>query len=65
MVQQLSQKLAEQRAELSQALVVYGSNHPVAKKLQSQVDELQSQLNGQKHAIVNSMRGQLCRSRSA
>ncbi len=55
-VQQLSQKLAEQRAELSQALVVYGSNHPVAKKLQSQVDELQSQLNGQKHAIVNSMR---------
>jgi succinoglycan biosynthesis transport protein ExoP len=55
-VQQLSQKLAEQRAELSQALVVYGSNHPVAKKLQSQVDELQSQLNGQKHAIVNSIR---------
>jgi succinoglycan biosynthesis transport protein ExoP len=55
-VQQLSQKLAEQRAELSQALVVYGSNHPVAKKLQSQVDELQSQLNGQKHAIVTSMR---------
>jgi polysaccharide biosynthesis transport protein len=55
-VQQLSQKLAEQRAELSQALVVYGSNHPVAKKLQSQVDELQSEVNGQKHAIVNSMR---------
>jgi len=55
-VQQLSQKLAEQRAELSQALVVYGSNHPAAKKLQSQVDELQSQLNGQKHAIVNSMK---------
>ena len=41
MVQQLSQKLAEQRAELSQAQVVYGSNHPAAKKLQSQVDELQ------------------------
>ena len=55
-VQQLSQKLAEQRAELSQALVVYGSNHPTAKKLQSQVDELQSQLNGQKHAILNGMK---------
>ncbi len=55
-VQQLTQKLAEQRAELSQALVVYGANHPVAQKLQSQVDELQSELGSQKHAIVNSMR---------
>ena len=55
-VQQLSQKLAEERAELSQSMVVYGTNHPVAKKLQSHVDELQSQLNSQKHAIVNSIR---------
>ena len=29
-------------------MVVYGKNHPTAKKLQSQVDELQSQLDGQK-----------------
>ena len=55
-VQQLSSKLAEDRAALSQALVVYGSNHPTAKKLQSEVDELQSQLNSQKRAIVNSLR---------
>jgi succinoglycan biosynthesis transport protein ExoP len=55
-VQQLSQKLAEERAELSQSLVVYGSNHPVAKKLQSHVNELQSQVDGQKRAIVNSIR---------
>jgi polysaccharide biosynthesis transport protein len=55
-VQQLSQKLAEERAELSQSMVVYGSNHPVVKKLQSHVDELQSQMDGQKHAIVNSIR---------
>jgi capsular exopolysaccharide synthesis family protein len=55
-VQQLSQKLAEQRAALSQALVVYGKNHPTAKKLQSEVDELQTQLDLQKKAIVNSMR---------
>ncbi len=55
-VQQLSQKLAEERAELSQSMVVYGANHPVVKKLQSHVDELQSQLNSQKHAIVNSIR---------
>src|SRR5258705_7219610 len=55
-VQQLSQKLAELRSELAQALVVYGPNHPVAKKLQSQVDEMQSQLNIQKTGIVNSVR---------
>ncbi len=55
-VQQLSQKLAEQKASLAQALVVYGANHPTAKKAQSEVDELQSQLEIQKKAIVNSMR---------
>jgi succinoglycan biosynthesis transport protein ExoP len=55
-VQQLSQRLAELRGNLAQALVVYGSNHPSAKKLQSEVDELQSQMDIQKKAIVNSMR---------
>lgn len=55
-VQQLGQKLAESKAALSQALVVYGANHPNAKKIQSEVDELQSQLDIQKKAIVNSMR---------
>jgi len=58
-VLQLSQRLAESRASLSQALVVYGSNHPAAKKLQSEVDELQSQLEIQKKAIVNSLRASL------
>ena len=55
-VQQLSEKLAEQKSALSQALVVYGSNHPTAKRLQSEVNELQSQIEGQKKAIVNSLR---------
>ncbi len=55
-VQQLSQKLAESKAALSQALVIYGSNHPTARKLQSEVDELQTQLDIQKKAIVNSLR---------
>jgi polysaccharide biosynthesis transport protein len=55
-VQQLSQKLAEQKAALAQALVVYGANHPTARKLRSEVDELQSQVDGQKKAILNSMR---------
>src|SRR6266849_1856170 len=55
-VQQLNQKLGEQKAALAQALVVYGSNHPTAKKLQSEVDELQAQINSQKKAIVTSLR---------
>lgn len=55
-VLQLSGRLAEQRAALAQALVVYGANHPAAKKLQSEVDELQHQLDTQKKAIVTSMR---------
>jgi polysaccharide biosynthesis transport protein len=55
-VQQLSTHLAEQRAELSQAMVIYGKNHPTVKKLQSQVDELQAQLDAQKTAILQSIR---------
>jgi polysaccharide biosynthesis transport protein len=55
-VQQLSTKLAELKAELSQARVVYGINHPNVKKLQNQVDELQAQLEGQKAAVLGSIR---------
>jgi capsular exopolysaccharide synthesis family protein len=55
-VQQLSTKLAELRGELSQAKVIYGPNHPNVKKLQSQVDELQSQLEAQKTAALGSIR---------
>ena len=55
-VQQLTQRLSEHKAELSQAQVVYGPNHPTVKKLQTQVDELQSQLDGQKKAILSSLR---------
>lgn len=53
-VQQLSQRLAERRVELSQALVVYGKNHPNAKKLQTEVEELQAQIESQKKAILTS-----------
>ena len=55
-VQQLSTRLAELRAELSQAKVIYGTNHPNVKKLQNQVDELQSQLEAQKTAVLGSIR---------
>lgn len=55
-VQQLSTRLAELRSDLSQAKVIYGTNHPNVKKLQSQVDELQSQLEAQKSAVLGSIR---------
>jgi len=54
-VQQLTQKLGETRAELAQTLAVYGKNHPNAKKLQNQVDELESQIRLQRSAIVGQM----------
>jgi len=55
-VQQLSTRLAEQRADLSQAKVIYGVNHPTVKKLQSQVDELLAELEAQKTAVLGSIR---------
>ena len=55
-VQQLSTKLAEARGELSQTKVIYGTNHPSVKKLQSEVDELQAQLEAQKTAVLGSIR---------
>jgi polysaccharide biosynthesis transport protein len=54
-VQQLSQKLAEARAELSQASAVYGTSHPTVKKLQNGVDELEAQLRLQRNLIVSQM----------
>ena len=55
LVQQLSQKSAEVRTQLSQAMVTYGSNHPMVKKLQSEAKELDSQLSAQKLAILSSV----------
>jgi len=50
-VQQLTQKLAEARAELSKAQVDYGKNHPTLKKMQNEVDQLQTELEFQKRRI--------------
>jgi capsular exopolysaccharide synthesis family protein len=54
-VQNLTTRLAEARAELAQNLAIYGKNHPIAKKLQNQVDELQTQLTAQREAIVHDL----------
>ena len=54
-IQQLSQKLAEARTELSQASAVYGKGHPIVKRLQNGADELQSQIALQRNLIVAQM----------
>ena len=55
-VQGLTAKVAEVRAELAQTQAVYGENHPNVKKLQNQVNELQSQLDMQRSAILNNLK---------
>jgi polysaccharide biosynthesis transport protein len=55
-VQQLTAKLAESKADLAQTLAVYGVNHPNSKKLENQVNALQLDLNAQRSAILNNLK---------
>ena len=55
-IQHLTQKLAETRAEFSQAQVIYGKNHPNLKKLQNQADELEVQLKKQRASILGGLK---------
>jgi polysaccharide biosynthesis transport protein len=55
-VQELSKKLGNTRADLSQALVLYGINHPRVRELRSQVDELQTQVSAQENRILDSLK---------
>lgn len=51
-IQQLSQKLAETRADLAQATTLLGDNHPTVQKLRRGVKELQTQIGLQQKAIL-------------
>jgi succinoglycan biosynthesis transport protein ExoP len=55
-VQGLTTKLANTKAELAQTQAVYGDNHPNVKKLQNEVNELQSQLDMQRSAIFSNLK---------
>jgi len=55
-VQGLTTKLADTKAQLAETLAVYGVNHPNAKKLQNEVDELQTQLDMQRSAIFSNLK---------
>jgi succinoglycan biosynthesis transport protein ExoP len=54
-VQTLTQRLAEQNAQLALSRVVYGPNHAEVRKLQNQVNELQEQIQIQRAAIVSEL----------
>jgi len=55
-IQQLTQRLAEVRAELAKSEVIYGKNYPDIKKLQNQAHELESEIAYQRSAIVGELK---------
>jgi polysaccharide biosynthesis transport protein len=55
-VQELTKRLAEVKAEISQTRAIYGTSHPNTQKLQNQADELQVQLNAQRAEILRDMK---------
>lgn len=50
--QTLTQRFADDRAQLAEALAVYGENNSRVKRLQGQVNEMQSQLTAQQKRVV-------------
>src|SRR5579864_777059 len=56
LIQHLTQKLAEVRADLAQARALYGPNHPNVKRLENQSNELQVQLSQQKQSILEELK---------
>ena len=54
-IQQLTQKLAETRSELSQSLAVYGKNHPKVRELENKSNELDAQLQQQRTSILQGL----------
>jgi len=55
-VQELSKRLATARADLKQAVILYGNNHPKIKEMQAQVGELQAQLESQQNSVLANLK---------
>ena len=53
LIQGLTTRLVDSRAELAQALAVYGGNNPQVRKLEQQTDELTKQLDGERNRIAS------------
>ena len=56
LIQGLTQKLAESRAQLARSLAIYGENNSNVKRLRGESDELNTQLESEKRAIVAGLR---------
>jgi len=55
-LQDLTKKLNDSKAQLAQASVLYGKNHPNIKRLESQVKQIEDQIARQRQAILGSLR---------
>jgi capsular exopolysaccharide synthesis family protein len=51
-IQDLSKQLSTVRAQQKEALVVYGENHPKAKQLAAQIEQLEKELTSQRSRIL-------------
>jgi succinoglycan biosynthesis transport protein ExoP len=56
LIQELTKRRVDSRAQLAQALAVYGSNNPLVRKLQDQTEALDAQLNEERARIVEQIR---------
>jgi polysaccharide biosynthesis transport protein len=56
LIQDLTKRLVESRAQLAQALAVYGGNNPQVRKLQEQTSELNTQLNAERTRIADQIK---------
>jgi succinoglycan biosynthesis transport protein ExoP len=57
LIQELTKRRVDSRAQLAQALAVYGGNNPQVRKLELQTEELNSQLNAERARIVEQIKG--------
>lgn len=55
-VQELTKKLADVKAQIAETRAVYGGNHPNTKKLQNEADELQAQLKAERAEIFRDLK---------
>ncbi len=56
LIQELTKRSVDSRAQLAQALAVYGGNNPQVRKLQQQTEELNTQLNAERARIVEQIK---------
>jgi capsular exopolysaccharide synthesis family protein len=56
LIQTLTQRYVESRANLAQALAVYGKNNSNVKKLQNEADEIEAQLTAERQKVVRQLK---------